>query len=95
VSYLAVRGPQTSGNATTYVATEAVQKCNLIIADGVPEEAAVLASAARFRPAQFAVVGATVGPVAGAASSVAVITGNAAAIQSGVADLVMQDASAS
>ncbi|HUN33683.1 MAG TPA: hypothetical protein VMU95_16865 [Trebonia sp.] len=92
VSYLAVRGPQTSGYATTYVATDVVQKCNLIIGDGTAEEGAVIASAARFRGTKFAVVGTTAGPVAGAPANVAVVAGNAAAIRSGVASLVERDA---
>jgi len=94
VSYLAVRGPQTSGYAATYVATDVVQKCDLVIADGAAEEAAVIASATRFRSTRFAVVGTTAGPVAGAVN-VAIVSGNAAAIRSGVASLVERDAGAS
>lgn len=94
VSYLAVSGPQTEANATTYVATLVVQQCDVIIGAGAAEQAAVIADAGRFRSARFAVVGTSAGPVAGASSSVAVVAGDPAAVKSGVAGLVIKDANA-
>jgi hypothetical protein len=92
VSYLAVGGPGTKGNALAYVGTEVVQQCDLIIADGAAEQAAVLASSGRFKSTRFAIVAVTAGPLAGATSNVTVIAGNAAEVKSGVAALVRNDA---
>ena len=94
VSYLAVSGPQTEANATTYVATLVVQQCDVIIGAGAAEQAAVIADAGRFRNARFAVVDRSAGPVAGTGSTVAVVAGDPAAIRSGVAGLVTKDANA-
>jgi basic membrane lipoprotein Med (substrate-binding protein (PBP1-ABC) superfamily) len=93
VSYLAVSGPQTEANAATFVASLVVQQCDVVIGAGVAEGAAVIAGARQFRTVRFAVVGTSAGPVAGAASNVAVIAGDPAEVRSGVAGVVAQDAS--
>jgi len=92
VSYLAASGPQTEANVTAYVGSLVVQQCDVIIAAGAAEQAAVIAEAGRFRSVRFAVVGTSAGPVAGGAANVALIAGDPAAVQSGVASLVTRDA---
>ncbi len=92
VSYLAVSGPQTEANATTYLGSLVVQQCDVIIAAGAAEQAAVIADAGQFRTVRFAVLSTSAGPVAGAAANVAVVGGDPASVQSGVAGLVTSDA---
>jgi basic membrane lipoprotein Med (substrate-binding protein (PBP1-ABC) superfamily) len=65
VSYLAVSGPQTEENATTYLGSLVVQQCDVIIAAGAAEQAAVITDAGQFRSVRFAVVSTLAGPVAG------------------------------
>lgn len=92
VSYLAVNGPQTEANAATYVGTLVVQQCDVIIAAGAAERAAVIAAARQFRSVRFAVAITSAGPVAGAAANVEVVAGDPAAVTTGVAGLVASDA---
>ena len=92
VSYLAVSGPQTKANATTYLGSLVVQQCDVIIAAGAAEQAAVITDAGQFRTVRFAVLSTSAGPVAGAAANVAVVGGDPASIQSGVAGLITSDA---
>src|ERR1700741_4589429 len=61
VSYLAVTGPQTEGNALPYVNTLLQRQCSLIIGVGEPEVDAVESAAKNHPAARFAVVGGTPG----------------------------------
>ena len=92
VSYLAVSGAQTEANAATYVGTLVVQQCDVIIAAGAAEQAAVIADAGQFRSVRFAVASTAQGPVAGTAANVEVVAGDPASVKSGVAGLVTSDA---
>jgi hypothetical protein len=62
VSYLAVSGQSTVSNAEPYVATLAQQGCDVIIATGAAEVAAVTADVSDFEAIRFAVVGGTTKP---------------------------------
>lgn len=57
VSYLAVAGGDTAGNAQTYIATAAGEQCDLVIAVGGPQLQAVVPVASQFPQTRFAVVG--------------------------------------
>ncbi len=57
VSYLAVAGEDTAGNAQTYLATAAGEQCDLVIAVGGPQLQGVASVASRFPRTRFAVVG--------------------------------------
>lgn len=58
VSYLAVAGAETSENVAAYVGTLVVRKCDLVVAVGSAETAAVLKESHGFPAVHFAVVGA-------------------------------------
>jgi hypothetical protein len=62
VSYLAVTGPATEANASTYLGSLLVRGCHVIVASGTPESAAVLAEARQFPRVQFVVAGNASGP---------------------------------
>src|SRR5574340_860169 len=53
VSYLPVAGPATVGAATPYLGSLVAQHCDVIIAVGAPETAAVNAGSGRFPGIQF------------------------------------------
>lgn len=57
VSYLAVAGEDSAGNAQTFVATAAGEHCDLVIAVGGPQVQGVASVATRFPQTRFAVVG--------------------------------------
>ena len=86
VSYLAVAGPDTEANAVAFVNTLVQRKCDLVLAVGGSEVAAVEARAKAFPAARFVVVGS---PVAGTTANLTVVpTGGAAQVQSAVAQAV-------
>lgn len=62
VSYLAATGPATAAGTAPFVGSLLVRGCQVIVAAGVPERAAVLADAARYPETRFVVAG----PAAGA-----------------------------
>jgi alcohol dehydrogenase class IV len=74
VSYLAVAGEDSAGNAQTYLATAAGEQCDLVIAVGGPQVQGVASVAVRFPRTRFAVVG-QVGQVS-AGSNVSQISAN-------------------
>jgi basic membrane lipoprotein Med (substrate-binding protein (PBP1-ABC) superfamily) len=62
VSYLAVTGPATEANASTYLGSLLVRGCRVIVASGAPESAAVLAQARQSPRVRFVVAGNASGP---------------------------------
>ena len=92
VSYLAVMGPQTEANASTFVGSLVARQCGVILAAGQAEMAAVAADAGRFASVRFAIVAASEGPFASNAPNLAVVTGNQAQLRSGVASFVAKAA---
>jgi basic membrane lipoprotein Med (substrate-binding protein (PBP1-ABC) superfamily) len=83
VSYLAVSGPQTSANATSFVATLVQQKCAEIIGLGPLETSSVNSAAKTYKNVRFAAVDAPVGT-----GVVGIAAGDAAAEQAAVDRLV-------
>lgn len=72
VSYLAVSGPATAGNAGTFLGSLLVRKCGVIVAAGSAEQAAVLTEAPKFPAVRFVLAGdKAAGPVAGTNVTVA------------------------
>lgn len=61
VSYLAVAGPATEADAESFLRSLLVQGCRVVVASGLPEQAAVLAQAHRFGQVRFVVTGAVTG----------------------------------
>ncbi|HEV2370881.1 MAG TPA: hypothetical protein VGS19_01820 [Streptosporangiaceae bacterium] len=59
VQYLAVRGPATAANARPYLASLLQRHCDVVLAVGPAQVAAVAAEAARFRSVRFITVGDT------------------------------------
>lgn len=57
VSYLAVAGPGTLGDAMPYLGSLVVRHCDVIIAVGQPQTAAVNADSSRFPATRFVAVG--------------------------------------
>lgn len=80
VSYLAVMGPQTSDNALPFLGSLLVRHCQVVLAAGQPERAAIADRARKFPSVRFAVVGGT-----STAPNIAVLSGNAAAIRDAAA----------
>jgi hypothetical protein len=83
-SYLAVPDPVTAASVQSHLGSLLVSKCDLIIAVGTPERAAVLAQAREFPSVHFLVLG----PAAGIASNVEALafapSGTRAAVASAV-----------
>ncbi|GIF09045.1 hypothetical protein Asi03nite_65830 [Actinoplanes siamensis] len=73
VQYLAVAGPQTAGNATTYLNSLANSKCGVVVAVGAAQVAAVPDVARTYPAVRFATVGGGT-----AAANVQVIPGGSA-----------------
>lgn len=89
VSYLAVSGPATAGNARPYLGALLVRHCNVIVTDGPAEQAAATAEASRFPGVDFVVVGSAV-----PAANVTVLGGARSGLRAEVADLITKDANA-
>jgi hypothetical protein len=85
VSYLAVMGPQTKGNALSFLGSLLVRHCGVVLAAGSAQRDAVAARAHQYPSVKFAVVGGVPG-----ASNVTVLSGKAAAIRDGAADEVLR-----
>jgi hypothetical protein len=84
VSYLPVAGPATVGAATPYLGSLVLRRCNVIIAVGVPETAAVSAGSSRFPGTRFV----TVGPGTARSNVTVVPAASAGVVRSRVAGLV-------
>jgi len=84
VSYLPVAGPGTVGAAMPDLATLVLRHCDVIIAVGPPETAAVSADSRRFPGTRFV----TVGPGTARSNVTVVPAGSADAVRSRVASLV-------
>lgn len=80
VSYLAVRGPQTSDNALSFLGSLLIRRCQVVLAAGQPERDAIARRAGKYPSVKFAVVGGS-----SAAPNVTVLSGNAAAIRDAAA----------
>jgi basic membrane lipoprotein Med (substrate-binding protein (PBP1-ABC) superfamily) len=80
VSYLAVRGPQTSDNALPFLGSLLIRHCQVVLAAGQPERDAITQRASKYKTVKFAVVGGT-----SAGSNIVVLSGNAAAIRNAAA----------
>lgn len=87
VSYLAVRGPQTSANAIPFLGSLLVRHCGVVLAAGQAERDAVMARAPEYPSVRFAVVGGI-----STAKNITVLFGNAAAVQAGAAGEVSRAA---
>jgi basic membrane lipoprotein Med (substrate-binding protein (PBP1-ABC) superfamily) len=57
VEYLPVAGAQTTGAARPYLASLVQRHCNVVIAEGAAQVAAVAADAGQFKSVRFAVIG--------------------------------------
>jgi hypothetical protein len=57
VSFLAVAGAATRGNAVPYLATLVMRRCNVIVATGAVQAAAVALDAGRFGSVRFVTIG--------------------------------------
>lgn len=62
VSYLAATGAATQAQASPFLGSLLVRGCQVIVAAGSPERAAVLTDAARYPATRFVVTGAAAGP---------------------------------
>lgn len=62
VSYLAATGPATEAGTAPFVGSLLVRGCQVIVAAGTPERAAVLADAPRYPRTRFIVTGPASGP---------------------------------
>jgi hypothetical protein len=91
VSYLAVSGPATEANAVSFLGSLLVRKCDVIIASGAPEQAAVLADAARFPGVRFIVAGHTVPQIVGETN---VAAASLSGLRSAVGAMVAADVTA-
>jgi basic membrane lipoprotein Med (substrate-binding protein (PBP1-ABC) superfamily) len=85
VSYLAVTGPQTVGNAVPYTNTLLARQCNVVVAVGQSQVDAIYQTAPSHPGATFVVVGGQSG-----ANVTALPTGPAAEVRSSVANLIMK-----
>jgi basic membrane lipoprotein Med (substrate-binding protein (PBP1-ABC) superfamily) len=93
VSYLAVSGPATKANAVPFLGSLLVMRCEVIVAAGSAEQAAVLADASRFPAVRFVMAGNTTdGPVGGTNVS-AVSAGQSGGLRGAVAAAVAADVS--
>jgi len=92
-SYLAVAGPATPSAAVPFLGSLLARGCDVIVAEGAPEEAAVLAEAAKSRRVRFLLAGpGTTGPTA-AGGNVAVVRGAGSGLRAAVAAAVEADTS--
>jgi hypothetical protein len=90
VSYLAVPGPATAANATSFVGSLLVRNCGVIVALGAPEQAAVITDAPRFPAVRFVIAGGGMaGPVGGA--NLAVVSSAPSGLRSAVRAMVVAD----
>ena len=87
VSYLAVMGPQTTGNALPFLGALLARHCGVVLAAGQPERDAVAQRARGYPSVKFAVVGGI-----STAPNVTVLSGSAAAIRDGAASEVSRAA---
>lgn len=83
VSHLAVTGPQTGDNASTFLGSLLIRHCEVVLAAGQPERDAVAQQASRYASVRFGVVGGTA-----TAPNITVLSGNAAAIRAAAAHAV-------
>lgn len=91
VSYLAVTGPATEGNAVSFLNSLVLRHCDVIVASGAAQRAAVLAEAVRFGGVRFVLAGGAAGPVAG--RNVTVVAGGGP-VRGGVAAVIIAAAGA-
>lgn len=84
VSYLSVAAPATPGRAAPYLASLVLRHCDVILAVGAPETAAVDADSGRFPGTRFV----TIGPGEPRRNVTVVRPGSAGAVRSRVAGLV-------
>lgn len=91
VSYLAVTGPTTSANALTFLGSLLVRRCDVVVATGSPEQAAVRAEAPKYPGVRFVLAGAAgvQGPVA--AGNVAVASAGQSGLRGAMAALIEAD----
>jgi hypothetical protein len=85
VSYLAVSGPATVGNAVPYLGALLVRHCNVIVAEGAAEQAAVALDAGRNPGVRFVVAGS-----AAQAPDVTVLAGPRSGLRAAVASVITQ-----
>jgi ABC-type branched-subunit amino acid transport system substrate-binding protein len=91
-SYLAVSGPATTSSAAPFLGSLLAKGCDVVVAAGAPQEAAVLAEAAKFRRVRFLLAGpGPAGPAAGA--NVAVVRVAGSGLRAAVAAAVEADTS--
>jgi basic membrane lipoprotein Med (substrate-binding protein (PBP1-ABC) superfamily) len=83
VSYLAVMGPQTEGNALSFLGSLLDRHCGLVLAAGQPERDAIAAQARQYPSVTFAVVGGIA-----TAKNMTVLSGNTAAVRAAAASTV-------
>jgi basic membrane lipoprotein Med (substrate-binding protein (PBP1-ABC) superfamily) len=91
VSYLAVSGPATEANAVSFLGSLLVRNCDVIVAAGAPEQAAVLADAARFPRVRFIVAGRVAPEIVGESN---VASASRTGLRSAVGAMVAADVSA-
>lgn len=94
VSYLAVTSPATSANALTFLGSLLVRRCDVVVATGSPEQAAVRAEASKYPAVRFVLAGAGAGagaqgPVA--AGNVAVTSAGQSGLRGAMATLLEAD----
>ncbi len=85
VSYLAVSGPATVGNALPFLGALLVRHCNVIVAQGAAEQAAVAVDAGRNPGVRFVVAGSTA-----QAPNVMVLAGPRSGLRAAVASVITQ-----
>jgi basic membrane lipoprotein Med (substrate-binding protein (PBP1-ABC) superfamily) len=87
VSYLAVTGPATEAGAQPFAGTLLVRGCDVVVASGAAERAALLAEAPQFSSVRFVVDGAA----AGSPSNVTALAFATSGLRAGVASAVEAD----
>jgi hypothetical protein len=92
VSYLSVSGPATEANAASFLGSLLVRKCDVIIASGPTEQAAVLADAPRFPGVRFIVAAHALPAIVGE-PNVAPAPASGTGLRSAVGAMVAADAS--
>lgn len=92
VSYLTVSGPATEANAMSFLGSLLVRKCDVIIASGAPEQAAVLADASRFPDVRFIVTAHAIPQIVGE-PNVAAASASRTGLRSAVGAMVTTDVS--
>jgi basic membrane lipoprotein Med (substrate-binding protein (PBP1-ABC) superfamily) len=94
VSYLAVTSPATSANALTFLGSLLVRRCDVVVATGSPEQAAVRAEAAKYPGVRFVLAGAGAGAAVqgpATAGNVAVTSARESGLRGAMATLLEAD----